>query len=72
MGPISQVGHQRQKDRKIERRYAIIGFDDRERGCHCAEECRQTLEAGKGKQTDSPVETPKGMLSYRHLDSSLV
>ena len=36
---------------------AVAGFEDVKR--EQAKECRQPLEAGKGKKTDSPLEIPE-------------
>ena len=37
-----------------------------------AKECRQSLEAGKGKEIDSPLEPPEGTQLCLHLDFSPV
>lgn len=36
------------------------------------QECRWSLQTGKGKGMDSPQEPPEGMQPYRHLDFSPV
>lgn len=33
-----------------------------------AKECRRPLEAGNGKEMDSPLELPEGTQPCRHLD----
>ena len=50
-------------------RRTIAGFEDRERESQ-AKECRQPLETGKGKETDSPQELQKTIHPYQHLDFS--
>lgn len=37
-----------------------------------AKKCKQTVEAGKSKEMDSPLRPPKGMQTCWHLDSSSV
>jgi len=34
-------------------------------------ECEQPLEAGKGKEMDSPLESPGGIQTGQHLDFNL-
>lgn len=44
-------------NRIMAREMHISGFEDVGRGPQ-TEECRQPLETGKGKETDSPLEAP--------------
>lgn len=37
-----------------------------------AKECRWPLEDGKGKETDSPLESPEDHMTHRYPDFSLV
>lgn len=52
---------------KWSQRCNSAGFEDGERE---AEECRQPLEAGEDKETDSPLEPPEGPRPCQHRDFS--
>lgn len=49
---------------------AIAGCEDRSRPQ--VKDCRQPLEAGKGKQTDSPIDIQKERKSCQHFDFNLL
>ena len=52
-----------------ETQQTIAGFEDE---IPQAKECRQHLEAGKGKETNYLLEPPEGMQSCQHFDFNLL